>query len=128
MSKNGFSSSQPDSIRGRRRSCPGDRCRDLWLVHGRHRGKRDDRRRQWQRLAELEGDSEDSWDHFSIDMVSHEIGHIVETANNSVEESPAFEMWKDSKWIEFYQYDLYMALGLRNDARRINREVVQAGR
>ena len=44
---------------------------------------------------------------------------IVEGGNNSVEESPAFEIWKDSKWIEFYQYDLYMALGLRNDAQRI---------
>lgn len=60
-----------------------------------------------------------NWDHNSIDFVSHEIGHIVEGGNNSVEESPAFEIWKDSKWIEFYQYDLYVALGLRNDARRI---------
>ena len=61
----------------------------------------------------------DNWDHASIDFVSHEMGHIVEGSNNDVEESPAFEIWKDSKWIEFYQYDLYMALGLRNDARRI---------
>ena len=60
-----------------------------------------------------------SWGPDSIDVVSHEIGHIVEGGNNGVEESPAFEMWKDSKWIEFYQYDLYVALGLRNDARRI---------
>jgi hypothetical protein len=60
-----------------------------------------------------------NWDHYSIDFVSHEIGHIVEGGNNSVEESPAFEMWKDSKWIEFYQYDLYAALGLKSDARRI---------
>ena len=59
------------------------------------------------------------WDRDSIDVVSHEIGHIVEGGNNGVEESPAFEMWKDSKWIEFYQYDLYVALGLRNDAQRI---------
>ena len=36
-----------------------------------------------------------------------------------MEESPAFEMWHDSKWIEFYQYDLYVALGLKNDARRM---------
>jgi hypothetical protein len=61
----------------------------------------------------------DNWDRASIDFVSHEMGHIVEGSNNDVEESPAFEIWKDSKWIEFYQYDLYMALGLRNDARRI---------
>jgi hypothetical protein len=61
----------------------------------------------------------DNWDHNSIDVVSHEIGHVVEGGNNNVEESPAFEIWHDSKWIEFYQYDLYVALGLRNDARRI---------
>ena len=61
----------------------------------------------------------DNWDHNSIDVVSHEIGHIVEGGNNNVEESPAFEIWHDSKWIEFYQFDLYMALGLKNDARRM---------
>jgi hypothetical protein len=61
----------------------------------------------------------DSWDHSSIDMVSHEAGHIVEGANHGVHESPGFEVWKDSKWIEFYQYDLYVALGLRDDARRL---------
>ena len=61
----------------------------------------------------------DNWDHNSIDFVSHELGHIVEGSNNRVEESPAFEIWRDSKWIEFYQYDLYVALGLRTDARRL---------
>jgi hypothetical protein len=37
-----------------------------------------------------------SWDRASIDMVSHEIGHIVETASNGVHESPAFVLWWDS--------------------------------
>lgn len=60
-----------------------------------------------------------NWDRFSIDVVSHEMGHIVEGASNEVEESPAFEIWKDSKWIEFYQYDLYVGLGLKNDARHV---------
>ena len=52
-------------------------------------------------------------------MVSHEMGHIVEGSNNGIHESPAFEVWKDSKWCEFYQYDLYVALGLRYDADRV---------
>src|SRR5262249_28058892 len=60
-----------------------------------------------------------AWDHASIDMVSHELGHIVEGSNNGIHESPAFEVWKDSKWCEFYQYDLYLALGLRYDAERV---------
>ena len=52
-----------------------------------------------------------------LDLVSHEIGHIVEGASHGLHESPAFEIWKDSKWIELYQYDLYAALGLDREAR-----------
>jgi hypothetical protein len=60
----------------------------------------------------------DSWDESRLDLVSHEIGHIVEGASNGVHESPAFDIWKDSKWIELYQYDLYVALRLDKAARR----------
>jgi hypothetical protein len=61
----------------------------------------------------------DSWDESGLDMVSHEIGHIVEGASHGVHESPAFDIWHDSKWIELYQYDLYVALGLDKEARRV---------
>ena len=60
----------------------------------------------------------DTWDQSRLDMVSHEIGHIVEGASNGVHESPAFDIWSDSKWIELYQYDLYVALELDREARR----------
>jgi hypothetical protein len=33
--------------------------------------------------------------------------------------SPAFGIWMDSKWNEFYQYDLYVGLGLTADAQRV---------
>jgi hypothetical protein len=58
------------------------------------------------------------WGVWSPAIPSHEIGHIVEGASHGVHESPAFGLWKDSKWIELYQYDLYVGLGLEDQARR----------
>ena len=58
------------------------------------------------------------WDQPAYGIPSHEIGHIVEGASNGVHGSPAFGLWKDSKWIELYQYDLYVGLGLKQEARR----------
>lgn len=42
---------------------------------------------------------------------SHEVGHIVEGASAGVAGSPAFRIWGDSKWAEFYQYDLFLGIG-----------------
>jgi hypothetical protein len=56
---------------------------------------------------------------FSLDGPSHETGHVVESANNGMHGSPAFGIWMDSKWNEFYQYDLYVGLGLKADADRV---------
>jgi hypothetical protein len=56
----------------------------------------------------------------AIDVPSHEAGHVVEAANNGVHESPAFEIWRDSKWMEFYQYDAYVGMGLTADAKRLH--------
>ena len=53
------------------------------------------------------------------DISSHEVSHIVEGASRGVHNSPAFGLWHDSKWAEFYQYDLYVGLGLSNDAKRV---------
>ena len=52
------------------------------------------------------------------DMPAHEIAHVVEFANNGVKGSPAFPVWGDSKWAEFFIYDLYVALGMQRDAAR----------
>jgi hypothetical protein len=54
-----------------------------------------------------------------IDIPSHEVGHIVEGASRDIRESPAFDLWGDSKWAEFYQYDAYVALGRDADASRL---------
>jgi hypothetical protein len=56
---------------------------------------------------------------YALDLPAHEIGHTVESANNGTHGSPAYEIWGDSKWAEFYIYDLYTALGMHRDARRV---------
>jgi hypothetical protein len=55
----------------------------------------------------------------SHDIASHEFCHVVESANNNVHGSPQFRLWGDSKWAEFCQYDLYVALGMTADANRV---------
>jgi hypothetical protein len=64
----------------------------------------------------------DTWresDSYALDLPAHEIGHTVESVNNGTHGSPAFEVWGDSKWAEFYMYDLYAALGMHRDAQRV---------
>jgi len=66
----------------------------------------------------------DGWwesEHLARELPAHEIGHSVESANNSVHGSPAYEIWGDSKWAEFFIYDLYTGLGLDRDARQVHR-------
>lgn len=53
-----------------------------------------------------------------IDITTHEVGHIVEGASKGVHNSPAFPIWHDSKWMEIYQYDVYLGLGRTEDAQR----------
>ena len=55
------------------------------------------------------------------ELPAHEIGHSVESANNGVHGSPAYEIWGDSKWAEFYIYDLYTALGMNREAKGVYR-------
>lgn len=53
-----------------------------------------------------------------IDLSTHEIGHIVEGASKGIHGSPAFDIWHDSKWMEIYQYDVYLGLNRTDDAIR----------
>ncbi|MDQ3815766.1 MAG: basic secretory family protein [Armatimonadota bacterium] len=60
------------------------------------------------------------WNSPQYDLASHEVAHIVEGASNGVHGSPAFGLWGDSKWAEFYQYDLYVALDMKEHAQRVH--------
>jgi alpha-glucosidase len=53
------------------------------------------------------------------DVPSHEVAHIVEGASRGVHGTPPWEIWHDSKWAEFFQYDAYVALGMNDDAKRL---------
>ena len=53
------------------------------------------------------------------ELPAHEIGHSVESANNGVHGSPAYEIWGDSKWAEFYIHNLYTALGMDREAKGV---------
>jgi hypothetical protein len=53
-----------------------------------------------------------------LDLTTHEIGHIVESTTHGTKGSPAFSLWKDSKWMEIYIYDVYKGLKRDADATR----------
>lgn len=53
---------------------------------------------------------------WNIGAPVHEIGHIVEGGSNGVKESPAFDIWGDSKWAEIFVYDVYKTLGMQKEA------------
>jgi len=53
-----------------------------------------------------------------LDLVTHEVGHIVEGASKGEHGSPAFKLWGDSKWNEIFIYDVYNGLGRTADAKR----------
>jgi hypothetical protein len=53
-----------------------------------------------------------------LDLVTHEVGHVVESAANNTKGSPAFAIWRDSKWMEIYIYDVYKGLNRTADADR----------
>lgn len=53
-----------------------------------------------------------------LDLTTHEIGHIVESTTHGTKGSPAFALWKDSKWMEIYIYDVYKGLKMESDATR----------
>jgi hypothetical protein len=59
------------------------------------------------------------WGPGAVDLPSHETAHVVEASAFGVHGSPAFGIWGDSKWAEIYQYDLYVALGMTEDAERV---------
>lgn len=60
------------------------------------------------------GSGADAWEKqtdWELNTIIHEISHIVEGAAKGVRESPAFDIWGDSKWAEIFVYDLYEHLG-----------------
>ena len=59
------------------------------------------------------------WNLGAYDIASHEVAHVVESTAAGGQGSPSFPVWRDSKWAEIFQYDVYLALGLTADAQRV---------
>ncbi len=57
------------------------------------------------------------WTTPQYELITHETGHIVEGIAAGKHGSPAFPLWQDSKWMEFYIYDAYVSLGMSAQAR-----------
>jgi hypothetical protein len=53
------------------------------------------------------------------EAAERQLALLIEGANNGVHGSPAFALWHDSKWMEFYQYDAYLGAGMMEDAARV---------
>ena len=65
----------------------------------------------------------------NIDLPTHEVFHIVESASFNAKGSPGFGnppngIWGDSKFAEIYQYDVYKGLGLDSEADRWHNLVI----
>lgn len=59
---------------------------------------------------------------WNIGASVHEISHIVEGASHAVKESPAFDIWGDSKWAEIFVYDVYKSLNFTAEANETRDE------
>ncbi|MEH1017837.1 hypothetical protein V6U90_32845 [Micromonospora sp. CPCC 206060] len=59
-----------------------------------------------------------NWTSRQYEVLTHEAGHIVEDVASGRHGSPAFPLWGDSKWMEFYIYDVYEALGMAEESRQ----------
>jgi hypothetical protein len=60
----------------------------------------------------------DNWASPQYEVVTHETGHVVEIIGAGHHGSPAFPLWRDSKWLELYIYDVYVALGMTAEAQQ----------
>ncbi len=71
----------------------------------------------------------DRWDEkfdWLKDAILHEIAHIVESTVHGRKGSPAFDLWGDSKWSEFFEYAFYQETGRGDDAQRRYRAFLNA--
>jgi hypothetical protein len=59
-----------------------------------------------------------SWDDLSWlrFQISHMAANLVEDTSAGRSGSPALGLWGDSKWAEFYQYDLYRGVGMQAES------------
>jgi hypothetical protein len=57
-----------------------------------------------------------------LDAPLHEVAHIVESTVHGKRNSPAFSLWGDSKWSEFFEYSFHNETGNYTYAHKKHRE------
>ncbi|MBE8719360.1 hypothetical protein [Sphingobacterium pedocola] len=65
---------------------------------------------------------EDAWvnkEGWNIDIIAHEIIHHIEFVSHGKSGSPSRKWWGDSKIAEIINYDIYMNIGMPEEAARI---------
>ncbi|UJH90672.1 hypothetical protein LZ575_18165 [Antarcticibacterium sp. 1MA-6-2] len=59
-----------------------------------------------------------------LNLIIHEVGHIVEGSTNGIKNNPAWDIWKDSKWAEIFIYDVYKGIGKDSFAQQFHDEML----
>ncbi|MCX2476847.1 hypothetical protein OQZ33_21115 [Pedobacter sp. MC2016-05] len=54
-----------------------------------------------------------------IGMPIHEMGHIVTSASHGAKGSPSDALWGDSKFMEIFNYDVLLNIGMKAEAERV---------
>lgn len=54
-----------------------------------------------------------------IGIPIHEIGHIVTSASHQTKGSPSDVIWGDSKFMEIFNYDVLMHIGMQDEAEKV---------
>ncbi|MFD8495116.1 hypothetical protein [Amycolatopsis sp. NPDC059657] len=66
------------------------------------------------------------WAKPQYEVATHEAGHVVESIAAGKHGSPAFGLWQDSKWMEFFIYDVYVSLGMTAEAQSFHNRMMSA--
>ncbi|MFR9727949.1 hypothetical protein ACL03H_01890 [Saccharopolyspora sp. MS10] len=95
----------------------------LYSIHheGKHSGGHPstvyDESHDFRNVSDVGGND---WTTPQYEIVTHETGHIVESIATGKHGSPAFGLWGDSKWMEFYIHDVYIGLGMDAEAQEFH--------
>lgn len=55
-----------------------------------------------------------------IGMPIHEMGHIVTSASHASKGSPSDALWGDSKFMEIFNYDVLLNIGMEKEAQKVH--------
>lgn len=74
-------------------------------------------------IIDFVGQDEKAWSRSingteEMDMLTHEVSHIVEWSSYNVHGSPTYQLWGDSAWAEIFTFDAYYSMGYHQDKDR----------